>query len=187
MAEFYSARGWEIPPLPWTDLSPPFSPLIAKLIVRDDDRAGAVRRLRRALAGVHILGPATNRGYLAALAALPAFRAGKLHTGFVARHEAALTVGGSPASEKLLALASLAVLEDRATAVRAAAARCADPHSPWHGTDGWRLNRRRGQVVAFRDGGRVDRVNAWPRATAGSWSCRRGASRDGPSGGCTAA
>ena len=25
MAEFYSARGWEIPPLPWTNLSPPFS------------------------------------------------------------------------------------------------------------------------------------------------------------------
>ena len=27
MAEFYSARGWEIPPLPWTNLSPPFSPV----------------------------------------------------------------------------------------------------------------------------------------------------------------
>ena len=27
MAEFYSARGWEIPPLPWTNLSPPFSDL----------------------------------------------------------------------------------------------------------------------------------------------------------------
>ena len=25
MAEFYSARGWEIPPLPWTNVSPPFS------------------------------------------------------------------------------------------------------------------------------------------------------------------
>ena len=25
MAEFYSARSWEIPPLPWTNLSPPFS------------------------------------------------------------------------------------------------------------------------------------------------------------------
>ena len=23
MAEFHSARGWEIPPLPWTNLSPP--------------------------------------------------------------------------------------------------------------------------------------------------------------------
>ena len=26
MAEFYAARSWEIPPLPWTNLSPPFSP-----------------------------------------------------------------------------------------------------------------------------------------------------------------
>ena len=25
VAEFHSARGWEIPPLPWTNLSPPFS------------------------------------------------------------------------------------------------------------------------------------------------------------------
>ena len=28
MAEFYSARGWEIPPLPWTNLSPPFSEIV---------------------------------------------------------------------------------------------------------------------------------------------------------------
>ena len=28
VAEFYSARSWEIPPLPWTNLSPPFSPWI---------------------------------------------------------------------------------------------------------------------------------------------------------------
>ena len=28
MAEFYSARGWEIPPLPWTNLSPPFSDMV---------------------------------------------------------------------------------------------------------------------------------------------------------------
>ncbi len=30
MAEFYSARGWEIPPLPWTNLSPPFSLIEAR-------------------------------------------------------------------------------------------------------------------------------------------------------------
>ena len=29
MAEFYSARSWEIPPLPWTNLSPPFSHRVA--------------------------------------------------------------------------------------------------------------------------------------------------------------
>ena len=36
MAEFYSARGWEIPPLPWTNLSPPFSlhPNLAELYRR---------------------------------------------------------------------------------------------------------------------------------------------------------
>ena len=31
MAEFYSARGWEIPPLPWTNLSPPFSPEVGHI------------------------------------------------------------------------------------------------------------------------------------------------------------
>ena len=144
-----------------------YDPLIAKLIVRADDRAGAVRRLRRALAGVHTIGPATNRDYLAALAALPAFRAGKVDTGFVARHGARLAADRSPASDRFLALAALAVLVDRATVVRAAAGNGADPHSPWHGTDGWRLNRRRGQEVAFRDAGRVVRVNAL--ATGDGW------------------
>ena len=32
MAEFYSARGWEIPPLPWTNLSPPFSDRSGQII-----------------------------------------------------------------------------------------------------------------------------------------------------------
>ena len=44
MAEFYSARSWEIPPLPWTNLSPPFSdPRDDKLIEAFDainDRLG---------------------------------------------------------------------------------------------------------------------------------------------------
>ena len=32
MAEFYSARGWEIPPLPWTNLSPPFSDVLLNFL-----------------------------------------------------------------------------------------------------------------------------------------------------------
>ena len=36
MAEFYSARGWEIPPLPWTNLSPPFSQWREKAIAGID-------------------------------------------------------------------------------------------------------------------------------------------------------
>ena len=40
MAEFYSARGWEIPPLPWTNLSPPFSLVGAQMRYAVHDRDG---------------------------------------------------------------------------------------------------------------------------------------------------
>ena len=44
MAEFYSARGWEIPPLPWTNLSPPFSPEVGAGWFNDHVRiCGGVR------------------------------------------------------------------------------------------------------------------------------------------------
>ena len=46
MAEFYSARGWEIPPLPWTNLSPPFSQRLAGDIVRQANTSD-VTALRR--------------------------------------------------------------------------------------------------------------------------------------------
>ena len=42
MAEFYSARGWEIPPLPWTNLSPPFSGLPEDLIGHWSKRRAAI-------------------------------------------------------------------------------------------------------------------------------------------------
>ena len=43
MAEFYSARGWEIPPLPWTNLSPPFS--LAGVLIVDALTLGAMTPL----------------------------------------------------------------------------------------------------------------------------------------------
>ena len=46
VAEFYSARGWEIPPLPWTNLSPPFSPTSAL----DPELVGEVLDVMRSLA-----------------------------------------------------------------------------------------------------------------------------------------
>ena len=39
MAEFYSARGWEIPPLPWTNLSPPFSEDTTTIVIEPGWRA----------------------------------------------------------------------------------------------------------------------------------------------------
>ena len=127
-----------------------YDPMIAKLIVWDRDRASAVRRLRAALRDVHVVGVATNAAFLAQLADHPAFAAGELDTGFVARHYAA-PAEPPPASDRALFLAALAVVLDRAEAAQAVAARSGDPHSPWHRTDGWRLNDAARQEVSLRD------------------------------------
>ena len=51
MAEFYSARGWEIPPLPWTNLSPPFSAdareLPLRVMFQDEARFGRINDPKR--------------------------------------------------------------------------------------------------------------------------------------------
>ena len=48
MAEIYSARGWEIPPLPWTNLSPPFSGIenVPQRLYRDGHPNDALRSPR---------------------------------------------------------------------------------------------------------------------------------------------
>ena len=117
-----------------------YDPMIAKLIVWDEDREGAVRRLRAALASTEVVGLATNVGFLSAIANHPAFAAAELDTGFIGRHRDVLLPETAPASDSLLGLACLGVLlERRALAGREAAA-SSDPYSPWCSRDGWRLN-----------------------------------------------
>ncbi len=129
-----------------------YDPLIAKLIVWDADRASALRRLRRALEGVQVVGVTTNTGFLAALAGHPAFAAADLDTNFIARHRADLFPESRPASPRVLSLACLDVLLRRDREAGSAARRSADPHSPWHFTNGWRLNDDNYHVLTFRDG-----------------------------------
>jgi 3-methylcrotonyl-CoA carboxylase alpha subunit len=131
-----------------------YDPMIAKLVVWDEDRPAAVDRLRRALAEVRAEGVTTNLAFLAAIAANPAFAAGEVDTGFVPRHAEALIPGEGPASDEVLALASLAELLRRRQEAANRADRSEDPHSPWHQSAGWRLNMEaRGRLV-FRDGER---------------------------------
>jgi 3-methylcrotonyl-CoA carboxylase alpha subunit len=135
-----------------------YDPLIAKLVVWDDDRASALRRLRRALAEVQIAGPVTNVAFLSAIAGHPAFAAGEVDTGFIPRHRHNLVAVAGPVPPRLLAFACLDVLLRREEEAREAARRSADPYSPWHRTDGWRLNEDNHHVLAFRDGDALVRV-----------------------------
>lgn len=122
------------------DVSIYYDPMIAKLIVWDTDRAGALRRLKNALEEYQVVGVTTNIGFLGRIAAHSAFAAGDLDTGFIDHHQAELFLETAPASDRILALACLDVLLRRTAAAANRADSSTDPYSPWHFASGWRLN-----------------------------------------------
>ena len=96
-------------------VTPHYDPLIAKVIAHGPDRATALARLVRGLEATTVAGSTTNLGFLARLAAHPDVRAGRLDTGLIARHLAALTAPRppAPAVRAVAALAALGLLEAR--------------------------------------------------------------------------
>ncbi len=130
-----------------------YDPMIAKLIVWDDDRPAAIRRLRGALNDVQIIGVASNVEFLRRIAAHEAFQRGALETGFIARHRGDLLAPPADASRETLALAAIGLLCARASAARAEAQRSNDPWSPWSRGDGWRLNEFAQESLRLREFG----------------------------------
>lgn len=134
------------------EVSMHYDPMIAKLVVWDGDRSSAIRRLRQALAEFQVVGVTTNTVFLGSVAAHPAFAAGEIDTGFIERHRSALFPEAVPASDRILALASLdLMLEQEIDAVQRAHV-SSDPYSPWHQSSGWRLNFDNHHDLHFIDG-----------------------------------
>jgi 3-methylcrotonyl-CoA carboxylase alpha subunit len=123
--------------------------MIAKLIVRGEDRAAALRRLSAALADYEIAGVTTNVRFLRRTVAHPAFASAKIDTGLIARHRAELLPPPAAPSERALALAALGELARLREAATARAATSSDPWSPWHTVDAWWLNTE-GQALALQ-------------------------------------
>jgi 3-methylcrotonyl-CoA carboxylase alpha subunit len=114
-----------------------YDPMLAKLVVHGADRRHAVEHLRQALAGYDLVGPATNVGFLERVAVHPAFTAGSVDTGFIARHAEEL-LAGEPAEERALILAAvLAMLQENTGAGGEPAGA---PGTPWVRLEDWRLN-----------------------------------------------
>ncbi|MFG1358927.1 urea carboxylase [Xanthobacter pseudotagetidis] len=63
-----------------TEVTPFYDPMLAKVIVKADDRAGAIAALRKALAETSICGIETNLQYLSAIAASDLLASGKVAT-----------------------------------------------------------------------------------------------------------
>src|SRR5579864_7491302 len=68
-------------------ITPFYDPMIAKLIVWDESRELAVRRMESALAEFQIVGVANNAGFLQRLVGSPSFRAANLDTGLIEREK----------------------------------------------------------------------------------------------------
>jgi 3-methylcrotonyl-CoA carboxylase alpha subunit len=130
-----------------------YDPMIAKIVVWGEDRPAALRRLSAALGATQAVGFATNLAFLARVAAHPAYAAGEVDTGFIERHGRELMPPQAAATDQVLALTGLAVLQQRRADAVAQARRSKDPHSPWHLTTGWRLNVETHSRLVFVDHG----------------------------------
>jgi 3-methylcrotonyl-CoA carboxylase alpha subunit len=128
-----------------------YDPMIAKIIVHASDRDACARRLAQAMAAVEVVGLATNAAFLKRLAEHPAFVKGEVDTGFLARHGAKVVPAEAPASDRVLALATLARLREIEARRRGASS---DRHSPWNDTRGWRLNDEGLARFLWKDGER---------------------------------
>jgi 3-methylcrotonyl-CoA carboxylase alpha subunit len=140
------------------EITPHYDPMIAKLIVWDADRGQALARMREALGAVQIVGLTTNVAFLQRLVACDAFAGADLDTGLIERNRDALFPAAPTAGEAHVVLVVLDELLRLAERARAAAARSADPHSPWSRSDGWRLNEDNHHVFVLKEGERQTAV-----------------------------
>ncbi|MEW6747275.1 MAG: acetyl-CoA carboxylase biotin carboxylase subunit [Planctomycetota bacterium] len=81
-----------------------YDPMLAKLIIRGNDRDESLRRLHRALTEFKVTGVQTNIPYLLAVCATEAFRAGRYHTGYLEEHKDEIQAGLSSWSPEHLAV-----------------------------------------------------------------------------------
>jgi propionyl-CoA carboxylase alpha chain/3-methylcrotonyl-CoA carboxylase alpha subunit/acetyl-CoA/propionyl-CoA carboxylase biotin carboxyl carrier protein len=111
-------------------ITPAFDSMLGKLVAYGHTRTEAAGSLARALDELVLLGVPTNIDYLGRVLRHPQFLAGRLHTGFLAQHAAALAERAGPGDSSAATLAALLSDPD----FRAAALGAPEPHAtigPW--------------------------------------------------------
>jgi len=143
-------------------ISPHYDPMIAKIIVRSEERSQALAELVRVLDEAEIWPVRTNAAFLAEAAAHPEFVAGSVDTGFIPRHIDTLVPAPEP-DEPIWRLAAAATAAtDYGEGGR--------EDDPWRRLEGFRLNGREDLRVAISHRGEtriIDRALPAPMA-AGS-------------------
>lgn len=114
-------------------ITPFYDPMIAKLIVWDEDRDNALARMQQALQHYQIAGVQTNIQFLSRLVGCPAFMQADLDTALITRQHDYLFVPAAAVPDATFAALAVSELMREANA----------PHqenSPWDIHDNWRSN-----------------------------------------------
>jgi 3-methylcrotonyl-CoA carboxylase alpha subunit len=125
------------------EISPYYDPMIAKLIVHDDNRDQALSRLQQALTQFHLAGFSTNISFLYNLAINPRFKQGAPSTHFIAEQgEALVTIDPSllQASRLIAGFAYLTSLGSNTSSA-----------NPWQQLHGFSLNAPQQVNIPFSD------------------------------------
>ena len=117
-----------------TEVPVQYDPMLAKLIASAETRELAIDRAVAALRAFPILGVRTNVAFLIKVLEHPAFRAGRVHTGFVDEHLASLLEAPAPPAAVLAAAAFVRAAPAAATGSAGRTARAPDP---WSDLTGW--------------------------------------------------
>jgi len=110
-----------------------YDSLLAKLIVHGEDRATAIRRMRRALEELVVVGVATNQGFLRRLLDDAEFGRGEVDIQFLERRGDLLAPAADPARDGRIALAAALAEAQRRGGLKPVVAR----ESNGAGADGW--------------------------------------------------
>ena len=117
-----------------------YDPMIAKLIVWDENREKALQRLAKALTEYRIDGVTTNIDFLYNLATSKPFVDAEIDTSFIEKHTDIIFHKDSQVLVNELPMAALYLVLSQEESALQNAATTNDPYSPWHNTNAWRLN-----------------------------------------------
>ena len=134
------------------EITPHYDPMIAKLIVWDEDREAALARMRQALADYRVVGVTTNIDFLSRLVSCPAFAGADLDTGLIERQQDFLFPDSPEVPRDVILTATVAELLRERDQAAQQGQRSGDPWSPWNRRDGWRMNIAARRTVSFRVG-----------------------------------
>ncbi|WP_299078463.1 acetyl/propionyl/methylcrotonyl-CoA carboxylase subunit alpha [uncultured Paraglaciecola sp.] len=126
------------------DVSVFYDPMIAKLIVWDENREKALARLTKALTEYHIDGVVTNIEFLYNLANSEPFKNEQIDTGFIEKNQELLQLNEAQDVQTLLPVAALYLMLNTQQNSNTSQQ---DSHSPWAQGNAWRANEQHIQTL----------------------------------------